>query len=225
MAGCVHEPEIHLAGGLVPPEEIGGAVAVEVGRTVEMEVGQVGGGGSDSAAYGNVAFGNYTAILGGIYNIAGDPDLASHTIGERATISGGDTNKASGTSSHVSGGKFNKATGGVAVISGGYTNKASGYASFVGGGGKAELGEGFYPNEAYADYSAILGGFHNTAGDPAKSDHAVGLNATISGGRNNKVSGDDYNTASGIRSSVSGGRNRTAAYYYEWVAGALTEPN
>jgi len=161
------------------------------------------GGGSNNLIYGNHAYANYSAILGGKYNITGDPELVpeDHTVGELSTISGGDTNRASGTSSTVSGGK---------------NNTASGYVSSVVGGGSDNP---VYGNHAYANYSAILGGIYNIAGsgnpelDP---NHTVGERSTISGGDTNRTSGTSStvsggvdNHAFGVRSTVGGGAHLT----------------
>ncbi len=51
----------------------------------------VGGGGGGSSD-GNEAFGLYTAILGGEANIAGDPDLISEILIQKATVCGGSDN-------------------------------------------------------------------------------------------------------------------------------------
>ena len=77
------------------------------------------GGGSDDPYDGNHAWGHYSAILGGIENITGDPSWGTHATGEGATISGGDDNMAQGDN---------------ATVSGGHQNEAPGYASAVGGG-------------------------------------------------------------------------------------------
>jgi hypothetical protein len=82
------------------------------------------GGGSSNPDHGNEAFADLSAILGGIYNITGDPVSDDHSIGERSTISGGDTNRASGTSATVSGGKENVASGHAAAVGGGRYQEA-----------------------------------------------------------------------------------------------------
>jgi len=164
----------------------------------------VGGGGYSDSNNGNEAFSNYSAILGGFNNIAGDNgNPADHSVGEYATVSGGGGNVASGSVSNVSGGHGNFAnawyssvSGGgensadhtAASVSGGKYNKASGEYSFIGGGGGPDSISG---NEAFSDYSAILGGQANIAGDNSNPDnHTVGQNAAVSGGRFNKASGD-----------------------------------
>ena len=75
-----------------------------------------------------------------------------------------------------------------------------------GGGETSEDG-----NMAFAHYSAILGGAENISGDPALTDHAIGTQSTVSGGRNN--------TANGDYSSVSGGRSNVASSSYSSVTG------
>jgi hypothetical protein len=187
------------------------------------------GGGSDNSLYGNEAFGNYSAVLGGIFNIAGDPNRIYHSIGQKSTVSGGDTNRATGTYSSVVGGKTNTASGDVSTVTGGRYNEASGGFSFVGGGGGENSEDG---NIAFAHYSAILGGLNNLTGDGScpwddvlsryvctgGSDHNIGPQATVSGGTGNTASGDfasvsggAHVTASGENSSVSGGAHNTAS--------------
>ena len=85
-----------------------------------------------------------------------------------------------------------------------------------------------YGNEAFADYSAILGGRWNETGDTLSDDHTIGEGSTVSGGRDNKamgdestVSGGDFNTASGSRSSISGGLNWGVLDDWDWRAGDL----
>src|SRR3989344_4199711 len=80
----------------------------------------------------------------------------------------------------VSGGFNNTASGVYASVSGGIQNTASGIYARVSGG---------YNNTAFADYSAVLGGRDNLAGDPAKIDHALGQQSTVSGGISNTASG------------------------------------
>ena len=81
-------------------------------------------------------------------------------------------------------------------------------------------------NEAFADYSSILGGYQNATGDKPSGDHTIGTQATVSGGYYNtasgsysSVSGGSVNTASGYSSSVSGGNSNTASHYYASVSG------
>ena len=103
-------------------------------NTASGSYSAVSGGGSATAAYGNKAYANHSAILGGINNITGDPDSENHAIGETSTISGGDSNKSTGPKSSVSGGKENIASGFESTVSGGRLNTASGDDSSVSGG-------------------------------------------------------------------------------------------
>ena len=193
-----------------------------------------------SGGFGNVATGEYasisggrynwtfaasSAILGGYLNFVGDLSLADNLIGQCACISGGEGNTASGENASVSGGNNNTASGTDASVSGGENNKASGDLSFVGGGGGENEADG---NEAFAVYSAVLGGYQNLAGDYNQTDHNVGQNACISGGNNNlatgkyaSVSGGNSNTAAGKSASVSGGHGRDASNEDDWRAGNL----
>jgi len=108
-------------------------------------------------------------------------------------------NEISGAFATVSGGDHNVASGPVSSVSGGTSNTASGQESSVSGG---------VYNTAWGYIAAVSGGFGNTA----------------SGG-SSSVSGGIGNTASGEGSSVSGGANRSAPGTYNWVAGALLQPN
>ncbi len=252
-------------------------------NTASGQYSSVSGGGGVNYTEGNVAFGDYTAILGGYGNIAGDQDKIDHSIGQKATVSGGNNNIASGFCASVSGGYTNTASGGVASVgggtgntasegaasvsggsdntasgtnssisggnhntasnwyasvsggadntaseqwasvSGGYSNRATGFHSSVSGGScntasgqyssvSGGGGENIeYGNEAFGDYTAILGGRRNIAGDPDKIDHTIGLQATVSGGYSNR--------ASGVYASVSGGEYNIASNYYASVSG------
>ncbi|MFC1889972.1 hypothetical protein ACFL4G_09460 [Thermodesulfobacteriota bacterium] len=135
----------------------------------------VSGGGSNTLAKGNKAYSHTSSILGGSGNLTGDG-----------------VDPSNGTQSTISGGRFNTAKGWLSNISSGQYNVASGFYSHVSGGGGSTADDG---NEAYAHYSAILGGGENVTGDLV--DHAIGGYSTISGGR--------YNIASGGYSHVSGG--------------------
>jgi hypothetical protein len=85
----------------------------------------VGGGGGNEVAAGNEAFGHYTAILGGTANVAGDDALTNHSLGQRSTVSGGYSNKATGDGAHVSGGHLKVASGVEASIHGGMQKTAA----------------------------------------------------------------------------------------------------
>jgi len=125
----------------------------------------------------------------------------------------------------------------------------SSYGGLVAGGdntisGVGSVVTGGSGNEAFANYSAILGGFENVTGDIFQESHLLGEGSTISGGRLNtttkgvaasisggllnetlgnqsSVSGGSGNKALESHSSVSGGRNRSAHDLYDWVAGEL----
>jgi hypothetical protein len=200
----------------------------------------VGGGGGDTADYGNKAFGHYSAILGGTVNIAGDPDLTDHTIGQNACVSGGNANTASGDRSSVSGGASNTASGNNASVSGGHSNESSGqwasvsgglsntasawYASVSGGsentasGGSTSVSGGS-GNEATNSFASVSGGFYNTASGDSAS--VSGGNLNLASGTSANVSGGFANTASGGTSSVSGGMSHNATGEDDWRAGSL----
>ena len=168
-----------------------------------------------AGGYENEAFASWSAILGGWSNWTGDPAVTptDHNIGTDATISGGRGNIASGLESSVSGGRDNTASGYGASVSGGRHNVASGdYSSVAGGGDESDLGG----NEAFAHYSAILGGNANRTGDPAPTptNHTMGEASSISGGIGNIASGAD--------ASVSGGSGNQAFADYSAILGGET---
>jgi len=132
-----------------------------------------GGGGGITADSGNKAFSHYSAVLGGSENIAGDPTLTDHTIGEKSSVSGGYKNSASGLTSSVGGGEENTASGLIASVSGGYMNEASGPYSSVSGG---------WSNEASGQASSVSGGYSSTAS---------GTRSSVSGGLDRNVTGMD----------------------------------
>ena len=168
----------------------------------------VGGGGNTNPELGNWAVANYSAILGGSVNTAGDPAVEDTSIGMYATVNGGSYNNPTGESANVSGGFGNNAVGQNASVSGGRYNVASGDYSFVGGGGGSTAAGG---NTAFANYSSVLGGYDNLAGDPVLTNHIIGEGSSVSGGYDN--------TASGNWASVSGGTSNTASGYYSSVSG------
>ena len=167
-----------------------------------------GGGGGDNLSEGNEAFADYSVVLGGMVNIAGDPALFNHSIGVNSVITAGLDNKASGDYANVSGGQANKATGAGSSVRGGYNNEATGAGSSVSAG---------YGNDAIGNYANISGGHENTAS---------GMYASVRGGYNNEasntyasVSGGRDNIASGDYTNVSGGRSNTASGDYASVSG------
>ena len=189
----------------------------------------VGGGGSDNVDYGNEAFADFSAILGGYYNITGYKPSNNHSIGLWSTVSGGKNNLASGSYSSISGGSGNTADGDFSSVSGGYNNTASSSNSSVSGG---------YDNEASSSYSSVSGGCNNTAIDMYSSvsggsgNTAGGDFSSVSGGSGNtasgkfsSISGGNENTASGRNSSVSGGYTRSVSSDYNWRAGDLFQDN
>lgn len=172
---------------------------------------KISGTSSSVMGYGNEVTASYSSVSGGYFNTAS---------GIYSSVSGGYANTTSAAYASVSGGRDNTAGGNYASISGGRNNEASGMSSFVAGGGGANDIDG---NIAFADFSAILGGLNNLTGDGScvwdldagrfvctgGSDHTIGLQARMSGGRNN--------TASGDTSSISGGYVNTASGLYSNV--------
>jgi cell division protein FtsB len=142
-----------------------------------------------------VGRGNSYTQWGGL--VAGEANVINAPL---ASVTGGNSNQASSMWSSVSGGNWNYAFGSWSRITGGYRNftAESGSASSIGGG--------LY-NQANGQYGSVSGGQGNTAG-----------------GQSSSVSGEVLNTPSGFASNVSGGYQRTASGTYNWVAGALLEP-
>ena len=181
--------------------------------------------------YWNTISGNFSSVSGGIVNTAsnwfssvsgGTTNTAS---GYYSSANGGYGNSASGDYSSVSGGWNNTASGDASSVNGGRNNTASGnYSSVAGGGSENPI----YGNKAFGHYAAILGGDVNIAGDPALTDHTIGMYSTVCGGGGNIASGNESsvngglnNTASGHRSSVSGGGNNIASDLASSVSGGI----
>jgi hypothetical protein len=179
------------------------------------------GSGDDKTGSHNLIVGprhNYSSYGGGA---VGYWNTISNTY---SLAGGGSYNTVSGNAASVGGGYLNEASGNHASISGGRNNKASGDYSHVAGGGGNTVAEG---NEAYSNYSVILGGQTNIAGSPSSGDRTIGENATIGGGYNNKASGNSSvvgggygNAASGQYSSVNAGYQNTASGTYSTTSGA-----
>ncbi len=214
-------------GGLVAGHNnsISGQYAAVSGGRNNIAAGyasSITGGGGPESFNGNIAFADFSAILGGEANLTGDGtcsfDLTNDdytctpgsdtAVGLQSTVSGGNGNIASGETSSVSGGLKNKATGVTSSISGGRSNTASNYQSSVSGG---------YNNTASSYQSSVSGGYYNRA-DGATSSVSGGAN-NIAEGSISSVSGGDNNTASGVRSSVSGGANNLTPGKYSSVSG------
>lgn len=183
-------------------------------NTAAGECASVSGGGGSEQPAGNRAVANFSAILGGTENLAGDSSGLDGLIGAQSTISGGIGNSASGYWASVSGGYANTASGPASSISGGDSNTASGTSSSVSGGDT---------NTASGTKSSVSGGYANTASGTSSSvvggamSEASGASATVSGGRQQwatgegaSVSGGRYNTASGLYSTVAGGGSHYA---------------
>lgn len=116
----------------------------------------------------------------------------SNTISARgATVTGGNTNTASGQDSSVSGGEGNTASAGGASVSGGRTNTASGAVSSVTGG---------QSNSATAVAASVAGGAGN---------RATGTQSHVTGGGHPTITALG-NVASGARTVILGGQGQTA---------------
>ncbi len=188
----------------------------------------VAGSENNYSSYGGLVVGYKNSIYGAYASVSGGRENGA--IGDNSSVSGGRSNAALWYDASVSGGYGNKASNSYATVSGGYHNEASAFAasvsggrrnlasgdfSFVGGGGGENAADG---NEAFASYSAILGGAANIAGDIWTPDPFIGQHSTISGGRYantqgfySSASGGQYSKSYGDYSSVSGGNNCTAS--------------
>jgi hypothetical protein len=203
------------------PNLIGGNVANTTGPGVSG-VAIAGGGGSGSP---HQALGDFSAIAGGVANIAG----------QEAAIGGGVSNSATGLRAVVAGGVLNSATNGLAVVSGGGLNLAGGAASVVaGGGGTDPIFGTALPNRALGSWSAVGGGRENTAaGESAtvsggERNEAFGKQATASGGVGNEsrseyttVGGGAFNQADFPAATVSGGQENAALNLQATVGGGV----
>lgn len=149
---------------------------------------------------GTIAGGNAR----GIYAVdlqMGRNAIENVASGNNATIGGGYSNKASGTTAPtVAGGQYNFATGlTVPTIGGGSSNVASSSYSTISGG---------LSNTASSTYSVVSGGQSNTA--------STNTHATVVGGQSNtssgqhSISGGISNTASGQFNVALGNTNNTA---------------
>ena len=156
----------------------------------------------DVIAAGKTNFGFGNTNTGGSAFVTGSDNSAD---GAAATISGGESNSASGNYSVIGGGAFQHATAYGAAILGGEEHTASGVFSTVGGGSG---------NDATRYYAAILGGGENVAADTG---------ATVGGGRHNRARGSyavisggggatlaDSNSATGAFSAIGGGHRNSA---------------
>ncbi|NNF61510.1 MAG: hypothetical protein HKN06_09310 [Gammaproteobacteria bacterium] len=184
-----------------------GGLVVGVNNNITGIVASVTGGS------GGTASGSAASVSGGINNRA---------IASNSSVSGGSVNIAAGGTSSIGGGAGNLTSGNSASITGGRNNVASGDWSAVVGGG---FSDPLFGNEAYSNYSAILGGFRNVTGDTGSGDRTLGEQATVSGGSSNtakgdaaSVSGGQENVVIGPASSITGGRfNVTTTINSDWT--------
>ena len=170
-------------------------------NTVTDDYGAIGGGRGNRAgdAVGTTADAAYATVGGGLSNIAS---------GSSSTIAGGGSNLASGSLATIGGGNAHNASGANATIAGGFDHDATGPNASIGGGAN---------NDATSDSTTVAGGEFNTAS---------GFRATVAGGRQNTASGLDsvvggggFNGASGESATVGGGNNNSASMAYATVGG------
>ena len=153
---------------------------------------------------GDVASGEYSAVLGGQKNLAS---------GENSVVAGGYYNIVHGTDSVISGGGYNEAYDYFSTVAGGNNNIAQGGYSFIGGGDfNYAVGEdvaigGGTSNEIWGGYSFVGGGLHN---------HIFG---PTSAGSYSAIAGGDSNVINGNYAAIPGGRRNSAAGDYSFAAG------
>lgn len=138
----------------------------------------VGGGAPTGGITGNIAYADYSAVVGGSSNTVTSLALLGF-------IGGGSENTVAYEQSVVGGGWGNLAGASAkpyAAVVGGFFNKAIGDTSFVGGGGY---------NTASGQYSAVTGGLNNIAS---------GAYSMVPGGQYATAKGN-YSLAAGYRSS------------------------
>lgn len=126
----------------------GGTNATVVGGKNNTAGGQssiVGGGeGNKARGLGDTVVGGVENIISADYSTIGGGQKNNVTSGiTHATISGGNTNIASGVNSTIGGGETNTASGASSTVAGGFGNSASGIGATV-PGGKNNLAAGNY---------------------------------------------------------------------------------
>lgn len=153
----------------------------------------IGGGGSanNSETFGptpNRVLGNYGTVGGGAANDAGTNQVPP-SDSRFATVSGGQSNVASGGFSTIGGGVNNSATSNMTTVGGGFGNTATNSIATIAGGqgnsasgGWATVGGGI-ANSAAADGATIGGG----GGFSPDGNIAMGTNSTIAGGTHNFI--------------------------------------
>jgi flagellin-like hook-associated protein FlgL len=193
--------------------------------------GTVAGGGAldhdDGEVEGNTVHSHFGVVGGGADNVAGRSGRPDR--GTMATVSGGQSNRASGYAATVAGGTRNEATGPRTAVGGGINNVAEGVNAAVGGG----IG-----NDADGTFGTVGGGGGNTAsGEYAavgggRGNHATEEGATVAGGHKNSaraeratVGGGYYNKAHGYGAVVPGGKDNVADGDYSYAAGYHAETN
>ncbi|MFH1807566.1 MAG: hypothetical protein ABIJ09_02385 [Pseudomonadota bacterium] len=187
----------------------------------EARVSADGQGASDKSGSHNLVVGpkhNYTSnggIVGGQLNSIRDASCS---------VLGGYANSATEQVAVVLGGMWNVGSGAGSVVAGGRNNRASGATSAVLGGGSDQA---YMGNQAWADYSVVVGGRDNLAGSGIGFDRTVGEGSVVLAGYQNVGSGrfallggGEANEASGTSSAVLGGsHNKAEAQHSVVVSG------
>jgi hypothetical protein len=184
----------------------------------------VAGGGGETAADSNSALGNWSAVGGGIKNIASGPNIPTiggggfnTASGSYATVSGGISNTASADNATVGGGSGNVASSSSATVAGGWSNVATGTSAPTVGGGESNVASGSHAAVGGGRYNSARGGYAVVAGGggflAADSNCARGDFSTVSGGTGN--------IASGHWSTIGGGQRNAASTDHATVCGGL----
>ena len=206
---------------------VDGALGGTITSKVSIGSGHTNTGANAFVAGGsNTASGDYSAVSGGIANVA---TAYSSTIGggeynnvggRNAVVGGGLQNTASARFSTISGGRDDTASGDYATVGGGVQNTASGELATVAGGGvntasgnHATVGGGL-GNKARGISSVVCGGNGPTIAD---SNSALGDYSFIGGGRGNVASGNSSVVAGG-----QGNRTNQSFLGYSTVSGGIS---
>jgi len=239
------EPERYLGVQVASDPEMSPRVPItSVGYALRISTVDGASGGTIS---GSLAVGS-NATASGSYSMAfGDGVYAG---GDYSTITGGQSNLASGLRSTISGGFMHEAFSDFSTIGGGEYNRIQAdhapYATIAGGAHNL-----ISVATTYSDYSTIGGGTQNTiSGDfstigGGNDNNLSGQLSTISGGMENSTNGTGttvgggksnlayamystvcggcYNEAHGECTTVSGGHSNSAAGMYAGVNGGRAD--
>ncbi len=184
-----------VVAGVSSPNVISGASYNSVGLGVKGAT--IAGGGSANVAGGaqpdrNEVTADFGTVSGGLTN---------RVSGSQGVVAGGSSNSASGIYGTIGGGSFNRAEARNATVGGGINNVVNGISSVV-SGGEGNRASGVNGTDSLA--SAVGGGYQNVAS---------AYSSVVSGGASN--------VASGFWSTVPGGSQNEAIGSTSFAAGYL----